>query len=373
MTTGAGFKTTAAWARENKSSAYGTAATCGANQVLPMVTEDVQGSVEKVHDEAIRNKAGLGAATVVSRQVGGPLALRMTYRGLEAVLVAALGLCPYTGPTTVAAGVYRHNFIPDEDLAREGWGAGDGVLAGSGLLAGDQKVRAGTFCVDKSISVWENASVMVRGLTIKGDSKGVFLDLDLVAREQLRGTLTNPDSSTWTIPGDDFLPVLFGDLALWLGDYSTTTPLTSGNAVGISSFEIKLDNKLKTEQDSTSGLSIAEPGRDGRRQVTVTLRLPRYENDDFLDALDAGTPKMAMLKFTGSALGSTGYNRALWIWLPRFTLDRAPAPTGGPGLLQMQIDFTAELPPALPSGFPTTATKEILLQLQNDYPTNPLK
>lgn len=373
MPTGAGHSTLAAWAREGKTSGYGEVATCGGGQQLPMLSEDIQVAVEKVYDEAARNQAGMGESDVVGKLVSGALGLRCCYRGLESVFASALGLCKYDSPATVAAGVYKHDFIPDEDLAREGWAAGDGVLAGDGLLAGDQKVRAATVCIDKSVSVWENASAMVNGLTIKGDSKGVFLDLDLQARDQLRGTADNPDSSTWSIVDDDFLAVLFGDLAIWVGDFSTVTSLDAGNAIGISGFEVKLDNKLKIEQDSRSGIYIAEPVRDGRRQVTGSMRLPRYENDDFLDAVAAGTPLMAMLKFTGSAIGETGYNRTLWIWLPRFTLDQAPAPTSGPGLTSMQLNFTAELPSQAPAGFPANATKELLIQLQNDYASNPLK
>lgn len=373
MTTGAGHSSLAAWAREDKQSAYGTVATCGSNQQLPMISEAIALVVDKAIDEAVRNQAGPGESAITGKQVAGPLALRCCYRGLEPVWASALGLCKYNSPATIATGVYLHDFIPDEDLARAGWAAGDGVLAGDGLLAGDQKVRAATVAIDKGVSVWENASAMVQTLVIKGDSKGIFIDLDLQARDQLRNTADNPDSSPWTIVDDDFSPVLFGDLTLWVGPSSTTTALDSSNAIGVSSFDLKLDNKLKIEQDSASGLHIAEPARDGKRQLTGSLKLPRYENDDFLDALDAGTPLMAMLKFTGSAIGSTGYNRTLRIWLPRFTLDQAPAPTSGPGLVGMQLNFTAELPSQAPAGFPTNATKELLVQLQNDYPTNPLK
>lgn len=373
MTTAAGFSTLAAWAREDKQSAYGVVATCGAEQQLPMISEAIEYKIDKAYDEAVRNQAGMGESEITGKQAAGPLSLRGCYRGLESVLASALGLCKYDSPATIAAGVYKHDFIPDEDLARAGWAAGDGVLAGGGLLAGDKKVRAATVCVDKTVSVWENASVMVQTMTLKGTSKGVFIDLDVQARDQLRATADNPDSSTWSIVDDDFLPVLFGDLTLWVGSFSTSVALDSSNAIGVSEIEIKLDNKLKIEQTSTSGLFFAEPARDGLRQVSGSFKLPRYENDDFLDALDAAAPLMAMLKFTGSAIGVTGHNRTLWIWLPRFTLDQAPAPTSGPGLVTMQLNFTAELPSQAPAGMPTNATKELLIQLQNDYATNPLK
>jgi len=179
-------------------------------------------------------------------------------------------------------------------------------------------------------------------------------------------------SAAWSIPDDDWLSIRFQDLVLWLDDYSAVSELTSDDALGVSEFEVKLENHLKVERDSLSGLYIAEPRREAKRLVTGSFTVPRYESDDLLDKLADQSAMMAMLRFTGSQIGATGYYRTLWIWLPTIKFDKIDAPLGGPGLIPVAHTFTAEIPTALPDGFPAEATKEMVIQVQNDLDTNPL-
>lgn len=373
MPIGAGFSSKTAWRKEDKQGAYGTPIQCGANQQQPLINESLTRSIEKELDNTIRHKAGYGGSDIIEKGASGPISIEMVYRGIESIIVSALGFCNYSAsPETIAAGVYKHTFELAENLHTESWQAGDGILAGSGYLAGDNKVRRGTLCIDKSVSIWEFISTMIQAVTIHGDSKGVRMDIDLIPYDLDRASATNTSSSTWTIPDDDWLSILFQDFVLWIDDYSDSVALTSADAVGISEFEIKLENNLKVERDSLSGLYIAEPRRDGKRIVTGSFKFPRYENDTFLNDLDAQNAMMAMLKFTGSQIGATGYYRTFWIWLPTIKFDKVDAPMGGAGLLDVAHAFTAEIPAALPSGFPSQATKEMVWQLQNDYATNPL-
>jgi hypothetical protein len=373
MTIGAGFSSRTAWQKEDKQSAYGTPIALGANDQAPLISESLDRSVEKELDNTIRHMAGYGGSDVIGKLCSGAAVFEMIYRGIEDLLHVALGQANYTAsPATVAAGVYRHTIELAERLHAEGWLAGDGVLAGSGLLAGDQKVRRGTLCIDKSVSLWEYASCMIQALTIRGDAKGVRIEVELVSYNLDHASAVNTTSAAWSIPGTDWLSVLFQDLVFWIGNYSAGHALDSADAVGISEFTLKLENNLKIEKDSLSGLYIAEPRREGKRKVTGSFTFPRYENDTFLAALDAQTAKMAILKFTGSQIGSTGYYRTAWIWLPTIKFDKIEAPLGGPGMLTVKHTFTAEIPAAAPAGFPTQATKELVLQIQNDYATNPL-
>lgn len=373
MTTGAGFSSKAAWKKEGEQSDYGTPIECVANDQFPLLTEGLSRDVEKELDNVIRHKAGYGASDVISKLVGGSVTMEAVYRGMESIIVTALGFCNYSAsPETVAAGVYKHTFEPANNIHTQGWGAGDGVLAGSGLLAGDQKVRRGTLCVDKSVSIWEFISTMINTITIKGDSKGVSIDLDMIPYNLDRASAINTSSASWSIYNSDWESILFQDLVLWIDDYSAGSPLTSADAKGISEFEIKIENNMGQIKDSLSGLYIAEPRRTEKRKVTGSFTFPRYENDDFLDDLSAQTALMAMLKFTGSEIGATGYYRTFWIWLPTIKFDKVDAPLGGPGLISVTHTFSAEIPAACPSGFPPEATQEVIIEMQNDNATNPL-
>lgn len=373
MSIGAGFSTKTAWRKEDTQADYGEVIECGADQQIPLISEDLSFNVEKDPDNVVRYKAGQGAAYVTRKGVAGPANLECVYRGLESIFASACGLCNYSeSPKTMVAGVYKHTFELDENIGTKSWAAGDGILAGSGYLAGDNKVRRGTLCIDKSVSIWEFASAMINSITIHGDSKGVRVDLDLVPYNIDRASAVNTASTTWSIPDDDWESVLFQDMAIWIDDYSEVTALTSADAVGVSEFSITLNNNLKIYQDSVSGLHIAEPRREGKRQVTGSFTFPRYESDDFIDKLTGDDPMMAMIRFVGSEIASTGYYRTLWIWLPNLKFDKVDAPVSNSGLLSVTHEFTAFLPDAAPAGFPTQATKEMLIQLQNDYDTNPL-
>ena len=374
MTTGAGFSSKAAWKREGLQSAYGTPIACGAGDQVPLITESLSPEVAKEFDFPIRHKAGMGGSDIVGKGVQGSIEIDAVYRGIEYILVSRTGMCNYSAsPALIAAGVYKNTFELADNLHTESWCAGDGVLAGSGLLAGDQKVRRGSLCIDKSVSLWEHSSTMIQTLTIKGDAKGVRIVLELVPYKLDRASAVNTTSAAWDIPGTDWLSLLFPDLVFWIGDYSTSVALGSGNAVGISAFEVKLQNKFTIERDSLSGLYIAEPRREGKRLVTGSFSIPRYESDTFLGDMNLQTRKMALLKFTGSQIETSGYYRTFWIWLPTLRFDKVDAPIGGAGLIATTHTFTAEMPPGMAAGFPTEATREMVLQLQNDLSSNPMK
>ncbi len=373
MTIGAGFSSKTAWKKEDKQGAYGTPIECVANNQQPLISEGLARDIEKELDNVIRNKAGYGASDIMSKLVSGPITIEAVYRGIESLIVSAMGFSNYSAsPETVDTGVYKHTFELSDNLHTASWAAGDGILAGSGYLAGDNKVRRGTLCIDKSVSIWEFISTMINVLTVRGDSKGIYIDLELIPYDLDRASSTNTSSASWSIPGTDWLSILFQDLILWIDDYSDSVSLSSDDAVGVSEFEIKLENNLRIAKDSLSGLLIAEPRREAKRMVTGSFTFPRYENDTFLDDLDAQNAMMAMMKFTGSQIGATGYYRTFWIWLPTIKFDKVDAPMGGSGLIPVSHTFTAEIPAAAPSGFPTQATKEMVIQVQNDYATNPL-
>jgi len=373
MSIAAGYKSKTAWRKEDKQGAYGVPIECGADHQAPLISESLTPEIEKQLDNVVRYKAGHGSSDVLSRLVAGGITIEAVYRGIEAIICSALGFSNYTAsPATIAAGVYKHTFELSENMQTESWAAGDGILAGSGYLAGDNKVRRGTLCTDKTVSIWEYISTMVDIITIKGDSKGIRIELGLVPYKLDRASAVNTSSAAWSIPDDDFMSILFQDAVLWIDDYSASVSLSSVDAVGISEFEIKLENNLKIEKDSLSGLYIAEPKRDSKRLVTGSFTFPRYENDTFLDHLDDQAAQMAMLKLTGAQIGATGYYNTFWIWLPTFKFDKVDAPVAGPGMLTVTHAFTCELPAAVPSGFPTQASKELLIQIQNELVTNPL-
>jgi len=363
MGLGQGFAAKAAFRREGRQSAYGTPVLCSINHLMPMLPdEDLQREIAKDMDNQAQYGGGHGASEMISRLVSGPVTFRMPYWGLEQFILCGLGWA--NPPETVDSGVYKHLIEPADNLHTEKITAGDAILAGDGWLAGDYKVRRGTLCIEKTVSIWEFISVMVQSLTFRGNAQGVWVDADLVPYDLDRASAVNTSSAGWTAPFPDWHQVFFQDMIFRIGDYSVSTPLSSGDELGIRDFEIKIENHLEIKQDSRSGLYIAEPRRDKKRLVTGSFTFSRYENDTFLDDLDAQNPMMAMLQFTGPEIFSSGYDYTLWIWLPTLRFDMVGAPIDSPGLIAVTHTFTAEIPEEVPAGFPSGADKEIAVQFQ---------
>jgi hypothetical protein len=371
MSIGAGFSTKTAWKKEGDQSAYAAPVECGTNDQIPLLSEGLDHTFEREIDTVLRYKSGMSRSDIISKAITGPITVEAVYRGIESLILSAMGFANYV-PETIVAGVYKHTIELVANLHKDDWLAGDGILAGSGYLAGDKKIRRGTLVFDKSVSLWEYASVMIQSMTITGDSKGIRIEFELLPYALDLDSAVNTTSVSWSIPNDDWESLLFQDMVLWIDDYSDSVALTSDDALGISAFEIKLENNLAAVQDSLSGLYIAEPRREAKRLVTGSFTIPRYENDTFFDDHTAQNNLMAMMRFIGSEIGSTGYYHTFWIWLPTLKFDAVDAPMGGSGIIPVEHTFTCEIPAAAPSGFPTEATREMVIELQNDLDTNPL-
>lgn len=374
MSHAAGYTCRAAWRGEGVTSDYGAAS--AVSQQIPLLFETMSQELETLPDNDALSGGAISGHAVTAIRASGQLHCAMTYQGLESLLASALGLCHYhDSPALLATGVYRHTILPDHNLHDQTWAAGD-YLPGAAPAGGEKKIRRGTLCLDKGVSVWEFRSAMVNALALKGDGIGVRLEAELIACGLGLNTSTNPNAAAWAIPPGDFPRVLFNDLTLTIAPWSGSQALDSQvNGVGVRSFALALDNQLVTHQDSLSGLTIAQPQRDSgrKRQLTLDLTLPRYSDDSWLQAVAGQTPFMARLAFVGRSLAS-GYTYALDIWLPCLRLVGGRAAIGGPGLLAPDYTFVAELPPAPAAGFPAeAASNEIVIQVVSGLATNPLR
>ena len=287
MATGSGYKSKSAWQKETGD--YGTPVACGAGSQIPLISATLFRKISKKLDNIVSHDAGYGSSDLVSKLVSGGMTINAVYRGIESIICSALGYSnTATSPVLIDTGVYKHTLELAEHLHEE-----------------PSKIRRGTLCMDKEVSIWEYISTMITGITIQGDAKGIRIELDLIPYDLDRSSAVNTSSAAWTIPNSDWESVLFQDMELWIDDYSDSVALTDADAVGISEFEIRLDNNLKIEKDSLSGLYIAEPRRQGKRLITGSFTFPRYESDAFLDHLDDQTAQMAMLRFVGSEMSMT--------------------------------------------------------------------
>lgn len=118
----------------------------------------------------------------------------------------------------------------------------------------------------------------------------------------------------------------------------------SGDKVGVNSIAFSVENNLKTDdQDSESGTNIVEPERNGMRNVTGTIEIPRYSNDTFIKSTNGFTTYELWINFTGATIGG-GNAEELNFYFPQIKFTNVGAPISGPELIKQSLSFEAQSP-----------------------------
>ena len=226
-----------------------------------------------------------------------------------------------------------------------------GVLGSSSTSTDDNQYKTAnecddhyTVCFNKQVSNWEIVSTKFNTLTINGEAGGkVMFSSDVIGYNLLRtgdAGITNAIAAV-TALSNTTQPqnIAFDDLVFRIGTQADA--LASGDQYKIDSFELVVNNNLSEPQhstvasDHTNNLLTLEPFRNGQREVTLSVSLPRYQSDQFFTWLNAGTALMADLKFTS---GSYYFH----IFLPNIKINGdAAAAISGAEMIKPEISFTA--------------------------------
>lgn len=115
----------------------------------------------------------------------------------------------------------------------------------------------------------------------------------------------------------------------------------STDKVGISSMTLNYSNNLAGEdQDSLSEGKIVEPERNGLFQLTGSIEIPRYKDDEFVKAVNANTTYELLVKFTG-VLISGGYYEQLEFFVPSLKFSSDNAQVSGANIIKQSLNFEA--------------------------------
>ena len=251
----------------------------------------------------------------------------------------------------------------------------------------DHYLRFGTMVFDKGVSLWEYRQCMVNSLTFNYNVKeGLKLTADIIPHSLSISPSVNTASSTWDYSASPTTPIhlqeriMGADLVFRLDDYSDSSLLTSADNLPISEFSLTINNNLKTDEQTTvQGLYITEPIRDGFREVTGTITVPRYTSNTPLTDYQADTALMASIIFTGSSL--TGSNVAatnvLRLFLRTLKITGHSESISGPGGIVQTYNFKCFVPTATTAVDDDTtcpavnnASSEIVIQTRNNNPFN---
>ncbi len=194
--------------------------------------------------------------------------------------------------------------------------------------------------IDKGVARFLYGCTVVDRMTISGSPNNpVTVTYGCVAYEEARTGTAFPSIR----PAESLQErVMFEDVTVWLG--ITGAALDSGDVIGISGFEITLENTMKLDDiDSESDLRILAPQRNGPRGASLRLDFPRFTSVLHTGGThplntwrDSHTQLQCSLTFTGT--GGTYVFRCPIMHLS----EGANANVGGPEMIPESAMFTLE-------------------------------
>ena len=151
-------------------------------------------------------------------------------------------------------------------------------------------------------------------------------------------TAINSEGSLDLLP--DTIPELmtFNQMTFRIGDHSDA--LGDGDRVCISSFELSLNNNLTSDEqaspcaENSDAKTQIQPVRNGFREVTLSIEMPRYNADTFQTWKAANTALQSDIIFTD---GTSSFK----IFLPNLEIIDSGAALAGAGAVKQTVTFKA--------------------------------
>jgi hypothetical protein len=377
----AGFDSRMAFVREADiyTRTWPSATPATATSILPLLAEGVGPELGTAAVVPIDNDGQAFPGLKVAEGAGGELLLDCRYSGLEFVFAAALGIeAKRIGatvmPEVLGGGAYRHLFEIDPHLEGQAWLAGEGWISNdTGLISGLQKLRRGSYIIDKSVLIWEALSCMLLGLNIGGNGNApVVVNSGIVGHSMTMGTTVSNDLSGLTCTSER---VLYTDMTMSIAPL-TDAPLDATHVLPeVTGFQVTLNNSLSAVNTQDTREHPDEPSRTAALEVRGGFAIPSYkdENDDLAFEYQIGTLLIGLIEFEGPEIAASGENFTLRIWLPLMQITGVTIEVGGPGIIQQNYEFTCYKPQENPTGFPTNVKNgTMMIELINDTSAHPL-
>jgi len=322
------------------------------------------------NNKYVRVYSGTGADNVMA--ITGTVNAATDY-----ITFADPGTGPVSGSLYEIGDAWLHQFECDSEMQTRDWKFDEGWIFDRGLLFDDKLARRGTLCVAPQTSnatapyTLEYCATMIEGFTLTITPDDTQIVWRVRPFYQDRDSDPNQTPSTWTLVQNVEKQIAFPDWTLRMASYHATNSLSSSDKVGFAEFTLDFNNNLAVEdQDSETGLYIAEPARNGDYSVTGSFRLVRHTTDTHLSRFENDTILMADLKASGDTIsGSDVYKTEFY--MPSLRLKSANANVPGAGLIRPDYTFTCEKPASWPTGLLTEPEKNasmLVIRTQNQNP-----
>jgi hypothetical protein len=290
------------------------------------------------------------------------------------VLYAPAGSFESYVPYTVKNGT---KFVSIDVLLGLLLGKNSGFVAGTGasylrILPEDDLAVFGTLGIYKGISASaavELLGMMINSGTISGNAgEAIKASFEVQGKQLKKASTTNTGTTLAALPTDLANLLLFSHLTFQLGDQADA--LANGDKLGISAFTISVNNNLTSAEQATPDSTHTDATqplqaiRNGFREVTLDITIPRYVAETLWTAKNADTGYQAKFAFTD---GTDEFN----IYFPNLHIQTTEDAMSGAGALQQTVSFKAlrynsDCPMEFGNGTTTTDDSEIWLELKND-------
>ncbi len=203
-----------------------------------------------------------------------------------------------------------------------------------------------TLAWDKDVHatrVWEAVSCYMNSMVLSSEAgQPLKATFDIQAYDLIIpgvASSTNTVSDLTSLPVDLPNLVMFDDFIFRIGDHGGI--LGDGDRIGISSFTITLNNNLtdpgQTTIDNTAShtdiLQPIQPKRNGFREVTLEVVIPRYNADTFHVFQANDTPLQCDLLSTGPS------SEEFDIIFPNLKVMSVETNVAGPEVVQQTLTF----------------------------------
>ena len=205
----------------------------------------------------------------------------------------------------------------------------------------------GTLAWNKYLTTntWEVTSAMIKSFTLTcSTDKQLTMSAEILGHDlKIGATTTNQGSELIALATGVPDLIQLRHFVVRIGDQGDV--MAAGDTIGISSFTITVNNNLtdaeQTTTDNSSShtdpLTPIQPVRNGFREVTLEITIPRYSSDTFFDFAANDTNLQAELYAT-QPTSSEEFD----ITFPNLKIQGDPqAPIGGAEAVSQTITFKA--------------------------------
>ena len=244
-------------------------------------------------------------------------------------------------------------------------------LAVFGSLAWDKNTAS-------SGDVWELASMYINSMTLGSETNShLKASFDIQGYDLFwpgrAGATENQVADLTSLPTDIATLIMHNDFIFRLNPQDGA--LADADKIGISRWSMTLNNNLTTPEQSTpdntdghtDAMKTIQPCRNGFREVTFEVTIPRYGHDigdsSSIDAFSEWRTNETALQADLMATGPNGEEFDLIF--PHLRVTNVGAPVGGAGVVTQTIQFKALLRNAdsdVTFGQGTTDTGEVWIE-----------